>query len=130
ESPTRPTEVGAAPPFAGPVGGAPGISGPAPVPARRPLGGTRIDLQDQSRAIGTQIAAIQKGFLPYDQVSGNPEQLAQDYERLRLSHELSREIALERDLQKLLEKILQTIFRFVRADRGVIFLRERDELVP
>lgn len=96
----------------------------------RPLGGTRIDLQDQSRSIGTQIAAIQKGFLPYDQVSSNSEQLAQDYERLRLSHELSREIALERDLQKLLEKILQTIFRFVRADRGVIFLREREELVP
>ncbi len=114
-------------------GGALGLPAgpPLPVPqAHRPLGGTRIDLQDQSRSIGTQIAAIQKGFLPYDQVSSNPEQLAQDYERLRLSHELSREIALERDLQKLLEKILQTIFRFVRADRGVIFLRERDELVP
>lgn len=115
-----------------PHGGAPGFqASPLPVPqAHRPLGGTRIDLRDQSRSIGTQIAAIQKGFLPYDQVSSNPEQLAQDYERLRLSHELSREIALERDLQKLLEKILQTIFRFVRADRGVIFLRERDELVP
>jgi adenylate cyclase len=103
---------------------------PAGGAAARPLGGTRIDLQDQSRSIGTQIAATQKGFLPYDQLAGNSEQLAQDYERLRLSHELSREIALERDLQKLLEKILQTIFRFVRADRGVIFLREREELVP
>ncbi len=96
----------------------------------RPLGGTRIDLNDQARSIGTQIAAIQKGFLPYDQVATNSSQLAQDYERLRLSHELSREIALERDLPKLLEKILQTIFRFVRADRGVIFLRENGELTP
>ncbi len=93
-------------------------------------GGTRIDLNDQARSIGTQIAATQKGFLPYDQVSTNPQQLSQDYERLRLSHELSREIALERDLNKLLEKILQTIFRFVRADRGVIFLTEGDDLLP
>lgn len=99
-------------------------------PSGRPLGGTRIDLQDQSRSIGTQIAATQKGFLPYDQLAQNPGQLAQDYERLRLSHELSREIALERDLGKLLDKILQTIFRFVRADRGVIFLGEEEELVP
>lgn len=134
---------GTAPVAAAPLGSAPHFAAPAPSPfaaghvgmpggsqAKRPLAGTRIDLQDQSRSIGTQIAATQKGFLPYDQLSSNPEQLAQDYERLRLSHELSREIALERDLQKLLEKILQTIFRFVRADRGVIFLREREELVP
>lgn len=127
-------------PFAGvagvPAPAAPGFSTSrmgltgAGAQGSRPLGGTRIDLQDQGRSIGTQIAATQKGFLPYAQVASNPVQLAQDYERLRLSHELSREIALERDLQKLLEKILQTIFRFVRADRGVIFLREHEELVP
>ncbi len=103
---------------------------PVAVGTPRPLGGTRIDLNDQARSIGTQIAAIQKGFLPFDQVATNQTQLAQDYERLRLSHELSREIALERDLPKLLDKILQTIFRFVRADRGVIFLRENGELAP
>jgi adenylate cyclase len=46
-------------------------------------------------------------------------------------HELSREIALERDLPSLLNKILITIFRFVRADRGVIFLTGSDGgLVP
>ncbi len=106
-----------------------GLQPVLPSPTRA-LGGTRIDLNDQARSIGTQIAAIQKGFLPYDQVATNASQLAQDYERLRLSHELSREIALERDLPKLLEKILQTIFRFVRADRGVIFLRENGELTP
>ena len=32
----------------------------------------------------------------------------------------AREIALERDLSTLLNKILLTIFKFVRADRGVI----------
>ncbi len=92
---------------------------------------TRIDLSDGARSIGTQIDATQKGFLPYDRLAQNPQQLSQDYERLRLSHELSREIALERDLQVLLDKILATIFRFVNADRGVIFLKdETGELVP
>jgi adenylate cyclase len=93
--------------------------------------GTRVDVNDKARAIGTQIAAIQKGFLPYDQLASNPQQMQQDYERLRLSHELSREIALERDLPSLLTKILLTIFKFVRADRGVIFLMDsKGELIP
>jgi adenylate cyclase len=99
---------------------------PLPVPAT-----TRVDVNDRVRAIGTQIAATNRGFLPSDQLAQNPQQLAQDYERLRLSHELSREIALERDLPSLLNKILLTIFKFVRADRGVIFLKGADgELVP
>ena len=86
---------------------------------------TRVDLAaDDAHSIGAQIDATEKGFLPFDKVSKNPAQLAQDYERLRLTHELSREIALERDLPALLEKILSTIFRFVRADRGVIFLKD------
>jgi adenylate cyclase len=113
---------------------APGRSGPTgtePIPAHGGMHSTRIDVNDKARAIGTQIAATQKGFLPYDQISSNPGQLSQDYERLRLSHELSREIALERDLPTLLNKILLTIFKFVRADRGVIFLMDNDgELVP
>jgi adenylate cyclase len=106
----------------------PGAAPEAAIPA---LNSTRVDVSDQARAIGTQIAATQKGFLPFDQIVGNTAQLSQDYERLRLSHELSREIALERDLSTLLNKILLTIFKFVRADRGVILLRETDgELVP
>ncbi|APR84028.1 Adenylate cyclase [Minicystis rosea] len=93
--------------------------------------GTRIDLNDQARAIGTQIAAVEKGFLPYDRIATDTNQIRADYERLRLSHELSREIAAERDTQKLLEKILSSVFKFIRADRGVIFLRdENGELTP
>lgn len=96
-----------------------------------PMPTTRVDVNDRAQAIGTQIAATHKGFLPYDQLQGNPQQLAADYERLRLSHELSRGIALERDLATLLNKILITIFKFVQADRGVIFLNGPDaELVP
>ncbi|HMI83116.1 MAG TPA: adenylate/guanylate cyclase domain-containing protein [Polyangiaceae bacterium] len=92
--------------------------------------GTRIDVQEEDRAIGTQIAATQKGFLPYDQIAPDAVQVRADYERLRASHELSREIALERDTSKLLDKILDSIFKFIRADRGIIFLKGVDgELV-
>ena len=93
-------------------------------PARQNLNSTRIEVAAQDRAIGTQIAAVHKGFLPFEGVAQNPVQLRDDYERLRMSHELSREIALERDTVKLLEKILATIFKFTRADRGCVFLRD------
>lgn len=86
--------------------------------------GTRIDVQEQARQIGTQIAAVDKGFLTFDRIATDISQLRADYERLRLSHELSREIAAERDTSKLLEKILASVFKFIRADRGVIFLRD------
>lgn len=120
---------------------APGVAG-APVPSvNPPTSGpssssrrvgmkTRVDLNDQARSIGTQIDATQKGFLPYEQLKNDQAQLAADYERLRMSHELAREIALERDLEVLLDKILETIFRFVRADRGVILLQGTDGLAP
>lgn len=100
------------------------------VPGRR-INQTRVDMSDQARAIGNQIDATARSFLPYEQLTKNPQQLAQDYERLRLSHELSREIALERDLPGLLNKILISVFRFIRADRGIIFLKdETGNLVP
>ncbi len=102
-----------APPFGGGGGGA---------ATSRAGFATRVDLSDQARAIGGQVSAAQKGFLPFEQIAQNPQQLAADYERLRLSHELSREIALERELSSLLDKILATIFKFIRADRGAIFL--------
>ena len=96
----------------------------------QPTGEAEV-VNDENRSIGEQIAATHERFRPYEEVAGNEEQLAGDYERLRLSHEVSREIALERDLDKLLGKILQSVFRFVAADRGVIFLRGDDgELKP
>jgi adenylate cyclase len=88
--------------------------------------GTRVDVLDSARAIGTQIAAMTKGFLPFDQVAHDPQQLRLDYERLRITWELSRDIGVERDLDKLLEKILLALFKFVNADRGVILLKEPD----
>ena len=95
---------------------------------RRPpsFGGTRVDVLDSARAIGTQIAAQTKGFVPYDQLAHDPQQLRVDYERLRLTWELTRDIGLERDLDQLLHKILMSLFKFVNADRAVILLREND----
>ena len=114
-------------PIAPPRPGSPALAGPFSFLAQ----GTRIDLNDQARAIGTQIAAVEKGFLPFERIAADQNQLRADYERLRLSHELSREIAAERDTQKLLEKILSSVFKFIRADRGVIFLRDDNgELTP
>ena len=94
------------------------------------FGGTRVDVLDSARAIGTQIAAQTKGFVPYEQIQHDPGQLRVDYERLRLTWELTREIGLERDLDQLLHKILMSLFKFVNADRGVILLREGDTLHP
>jgi adenylate cyclase len=103
---------------------------PAYQPHRPPsFGGTRVDVLDSARAIGTQIAALAKGFLPFEQIAHDPQQLRMDYERLRITWELSREIGLERDVDKLLEKILLALFKFVNADRGVILLREEDGML-
>jgi adenylate cyclase len=101
-------------------------------PVRPPsFSGTRVDMLDSARAIGTQIAAQTKGFLPFEQIAADPQQLRLDYERLRITWELTRDIGLERDLDKLLEKILQALFRFVKADRGVILLKdETGQLQP
>jgi adenylate cyclase len=97
-------------------------------PAHRPpnFAGTRVDVLDAARAIGTQIAAQAKGFLPFDSVGQNTAQLRLDYERLRFSWELTRDIGLERDLDRLVDKILLALFKFTRADRGVILLRSGD----
>jgi adenylate cyclase len=110
-----------------------GAGGGRPGPGNTLLATTppQVEVNQQGREIGTQIAAQEQGFRPYQEIASNSAQLAADYERLRLSHELSREICLERDLKTLLNKILASMFRFVRADRGVIFLvGENGQLEP
>lgn len=108
------------------VTGSPAVTAQVPASQQRPVNQTRVDVSNQDRSIGTQINAAEKGFQPYSAIASNHAQLQADYERLRLSHELSRDICLERDLTTLLNKVLISMFRFVRADRGVIFLRDSD----
>ena len=98
-----------------------GITGFVPLPT--PQIGGNIAINDQERQIGTQIDAVEKGFLPFDRIANDVGQLRADYERLRLSHELSHAIGIERDTTKLLDKTLASILKFINADRAVIFLR-------
>ncbi|NUP10119.1 MAG: FHA domain-containing protein [Polyangiaceae bacterium] len=94
-----------------------------------PQAAQNVAIHDQERQIGTQIDAVEKGFLPFDRIANDFNQLKADYERLRLSHELSHGIGIERDTQKLLDKILTNILKFINADRAVVFLRnEQNEL--
>jgi adenylate cyclase len=107
------------------------IANPSPGHTLLAASPPQVEVNQQGREIGTQIAAQEQGFRPFQDVANDPAQIAADYERLRLSHELSREICLERDLTTLLNKILASMFRFVRADRGVIFLvGENGQLEP
>jgi adenylate cyclase len=108
----------------------PGLVPPLGMPRNAPSAGsyvahgTRIDFNDQARQIGTQIDAVEKGFLSFDRIATDMNQLRADYERLRLSHELSHTIGIERDTQKLLDKVLASVLKFITADRAVIFLRD------
>ncbi len=80
---------------------------------------TRVDVTDKARAIGNQIAATQKGFLPYDQLpASNAQQLSADYERFaHVARALAGDRASERDPPGACSiKILLTIFT-VRARR-------------
>ncbi len=85
-----------------------------------------VKVDDSARAIGQQVSAQTKEFLPFDEASRDAGALRLDYERLRITWELLREIGQERDVDALMAKILDALFRFVAADRGVILLKESD----
>lgn len=93
------------------------------IPAMQPA--QLVNVGQSTYAIGNQVAAQSKDFLPFDEAV-QTQTLRLDYERLRITWELLREIGLERDLDKLLAKILLALFRFVAADRGVILIKEPD----
>lgn len=81
--------------------------------------------------IRSRVASRNEGrFLPEAQV--DDRQIRQDYEKLRISHELGSSIGLEMDLEVLLNKILDKAFEIFPADRGVILMRMPgiDHLVP
>ena len=65
-----------------------------------------MDVSDQQRAIGTQIAATHKGFMPYDQISTNTQQLAAVYPELAerfgtpLIDFILEDVALNRELMQ------------------------------
>jgi adenylate cyclase len=70
-------------------------------------------------------------FLPAAQIT-DMEALKDDYEKLRVAHELSQKLSVDNDLAALLQKIVDETFALIRADRAVILLCDpvTDELVP
>jgi adenylate cyclase len=88
--------------------------------------GQNVEMNDAARRIGHQVDVRRGGFLPFDQVERNPQQLRNDYESLRMIYELSKAIGVVHDLDKLMRKVLGALFHFVPADRGVILLIQPD----
>ncbi|HXH64120.1 MAG TPA: adenylate/guanylate cyclase domain-containing protein [Mariprofundaceae bacterium] len=70
-------------------------------------------------------------FLPERDVS-DISVLRDDYEKLRLGHDLLRSIGLERDLHSVLDKVTEHVFQIFPADRCVVMLVDdaTGELVP
>lgn len=97
-----------------------------------PLAGrVTIHADNMDTHIRSRVASRDDGrFLPESQV--DERQLREDYEKLRISHELGSSIGLEMDLEVLLNKILDKAFEIFPADRGVILMRMPDvePLVP
>ncbi len=97
-----------------------------PLAGRVTIHADNMDTHIRSRVASNNEAR----FLPENQVE--ERQLREDYEKLRIAHELGSTIGLEMDLEVLLNKILDKAFEIFPADRGVILLRmpNVDHLVP
>lgn len=70
-------------------------------------------------------------FLPAQEVD-DINALRNDYEKLRIAHELSQKLSIESDLDNLLQQIVDETFAIIDADRAVILLyeQETDSLEP
>ena len=64
-------------------------------------------------------------FLPAAEID-DVEALRNDYEKLRIAHELSQKLSIEADLDSLLQQIVDETFAIIRADRAVILLYDPD----
>ena len=68
-----------------------------------------------------RIALIESSFRPASAIA-RPEELARDYERLRVAFELTRAIGVEHDTAALIDRILDTALRLFQGDRAAIAL--------
>eukprot|EP01137_Pigoraptor_chileana_P033454 Opistho-2@24328 len=68
-------------------------------------------------------AALRKEFLPSSEVT-DIEILRQDYEKLRVCHEISR--IGPQDLNAMLEKMIDLLFSILPADHGVVMLKDEE----
>ncbi len=85
----------------------------------------RVTVVASAESIPAFLAQIDQAeeseFRPVDQLKDSAA-LRQDYEKLRIAHELQRQVGLERNPTSLLEKVLQVAFELLPADNGVVFL--------
>ncbi|MGM0595613.1 MAG: adenylate/guanylate cyclase domain-containing protein [Myxococcota bacterium] len=84
------------------------------------------DVYVSTDAVASEIhqtisADIAGDFLPESEIQDNAV-LRQDYERLRISHEVATALGVEPELHTLLSKILNKIFEIFNCSRGIIFL--------
>jgi len=76
--------------------------------------------------IHTSISTDNKThFLPEKKIK-DTKSLRLDYERLRLVHELQKNISSTENVNEILSKILESVFTFLKCDRGVVLLTDRD----
>src|SRR5216684_1736453 len=95
----------------------------------------RVTVVASAESIPAFLAQIDQAeeseFRPADQLN-DIAALRQDYEKLRIAHELQRQVGLERKPSNLLSKVIQVAFELLPADNGVVFLvnEQTGELVP
>jgi len=95
----------------------------------------RVTVVASGQSIPAFLAQIDQSeeseFRPADQLN-DFNSLRQDYEKLRIAHELHRQVGLERNPKNLLDKVLQVAFQLLPADNGVVFLvnQSNGELIP
>jgi adenylate cyclase len=95
----------------------------------------RVTVVASAQSIPAFLAQIDQAeeseFRPADQLN-DLAALRQDYEKLRIAHELQRQVGLERKPSNLLSKVIQVAFELLPADNGVVFLvnQQTGELVP
>jgi HD-GYP domain-containing protein (c-di-GMP phosphodiesterase class II) len=71
------------------------------------------------------IREAHKEFLPEKDIP-NESVLREDYEKLRITYELQRDIGSEIELDIVLNRILDRTFEFLKYDRGVILLLNKN----
>jgi len=93
----------------------------------RSQGRATVQLTDLEESIEhrSTVEVGATSFLPSDQVT-DIQQLRQDYDKLRLAHELSLDIRFDRDLDELLEAVVSRIFDMLPADRCAVLLMQPD----
>ncbi len=95
----------------------------------------RVTVVASAQSIPAFLAQIDQAeeseFRPADQLN-DLAALRQDYEKLRIAHELQRQVGLERKPSNLLSKVIQVAFELLPADNGVVFLvnEQTGEFVP